>query len=442
MIPSLFSVEGLNATQESGLGKRKAMGSSKNHKAFQESSKDPPASLDQEQEDEVPFLEANWFMLTMGTYFGFHNIKRNSSGALEHSPWRLLPLLLHLSIGISGFVVVAYAIYFTHLEYYQFIMLMPVEFGCGFCMEAYRSHIFWGKHYLNYLSEIEAQGVRMKCFDKMSLIVAGTFLSSITYTACTFLVANLSRELTAILLIPVLHISFMPSLLDICMFSFNLMLKVQTAKLKERISQVSQWTKAELSSVNHQWLLLCRLFRCHNQMFQRALHSRMLHSMVQVMTFTYAFLVIDVMMKELRAENSKPVIVLSIVVPLLWAFVRSFTLTFNGEVINQIYADVLDELRAAVISSNASPDELTELSSLRRLLGHMEARPLALQVWGRDDLGAGIFVQNTGLVLTYLVMVVQMQPMPDTPVDPFDIREQQGSKPLALLMDMGWNKFT
>lgn len=29
------------------------------------------------------------------------------------------------------------------------------------------------------------------------------------------------------------------------------------------------------------------------------------------------------------------------------------------------------------------------------------------------SLGAGAFVQNAGMVLTYLVMVVQMQPLPD-----------------------------
>ncbi|KAK8377692.1 hypothetical protein O3P69_013973 [Scylla paramamosain] len=225
------------------------------------------------------------------------------------------------------------------------------------------------------------------------------------------------------------------------MFSFNLMLKMQIVKLREHIQQVSQWTKAELSGVTRQWLLLCRLFRFHNQMFQRPLHSRMLQSMVQVMTFTYAFFMMDVMMNELSEQNSKELIVLSVLVPLLWAFVRSLSLAFNGEIINQVYEEVLDEVRAAVVRSNRSPDGLTELGSLSRLLGHMEARPLALQVWGRDDLGAGIFVQNSSLVLTYLVMVVQMQPMPDMAPKFFEITEQ-GTKPLVLIGKMGLNRFT
>ena len=122
-----------------------------------------------------------------------------------------------------------------------------------------------GQHYVKYLSEIESQDVKMKCFDRMSTIVAGTFVSSVIHTACTFLVTNLSRELTSILLIPVLQISFLPSLMDISMFSFNLMLKMQTVKLREHIRQVSQWTREEVNGVTHQWLLLCRLFRFHNQ---------------------------------------------------------------------------------------------------------------------------------------------------------------------------------
>ncbi|MPC19320.1 hypothetical protein E2C01_012234 [Portunus trituberculatus] len=453
------STEQLNVIQESVLCEKKAMRPNKNHEVSQESPKDWQASLNLEQENEVSFMEANWFLLTMGMYFGFHNVKRNNSGALEHSYWGLLPILLHLSIVVAGFVVVQYAIMFSSLEYFQKVMLMPVGFGCGFCIEAYCAQIFSGKHYVNYLSEIESQDVRMKCFDKMSFIVAGTFVSSIIHTACTFLVTNLSRELTSILLIPVLQISFLPSLLDICMFSFNLMLKMQTVKLGEHIQQVSQWTKAEVSGVTHQWLLLCRLFRFHNQlllhifldsmlktipgtqMFQKALHGRMLQSMVQVMTFTYALFMIDVMMKELRAQSSEALVVLSVVVPLLWAFLRSISLAFNGEAINHVYGEVLDKMRSAVVHSNASPNNLTEMSSLRRLLSHMEARPLALQVWGRDDLGAGVFVQNSGLVLTYLVMVVQMQPMPDNATRFFEMTEQ-GTKPLALIGKMGFTKFT
>lgn len=61
----------------------------------------------------------------------------------------------------------------------------------------------------------------------------------------------------------------------------------------------------------------------------------MLQSMVQVMTFTYAFFMIDVMMNELNAQSSQTLVVLSVVVPLLWAFVRSLSLAFNGEAINQ-----------------------------------------------------------------------------------------------------------
>lgn len=255
-----------NVPRESGLAEKKAMGPSKIIEVSQNSlSEDQRTSRTLDQEEELPFLEANWFILTISMYFGFHNVRRNSSGALENSHWRLLPMLLHLMIGVAGLLVVQYLYFFTDLDYYQGIMLLPITFGFGFCTDAYLSTIPFAKHYINYLSEIEAQDVRMKSFRNMSFVIAGIFVSAIVHTGCIFLVTNLSTETTSILLIPVLHTSFLPSLLDMCMFSFNLMLKQEMLKLREHIRLVGQWTKAEVSGVAFKWLQLCRLFRLHNQ---------------------------------------------------------------------------------------------------------------------------------------------------------------------------------
>ena len=255
----------MNVTLESGVAERKAMGCCKNIETFQVSSKDRRPSRTLEQEEEVPFLEANWFMLTMATYFGFHSVKRSSSGALKISYWKLLAALLHLTIGILGFLVVQSFYIIDDLDYYQRIMLLPILFGCGFCVEGSLSAISLSKRYIDYVSEIEAQNVRMKSFKNMPFIAAALFLSTTIYTVCTFLVTNLSTEIIVILVIPVFHSSFLPHLLDVCMFSFNLMLNLEVIKLRERMSQIKEWTNEEVSGVASQWLLLCKLFKRHNK---------------------------------------------------------------------------------------------------------------------------------------------------------------------------------
>lgn len=255
-------------TQEPSLAEAAAMGRSKTIKALQESSNEgQKTSRTLEQKKELPFLEASSFMLTIAFNFGFHNVRRNSSGEFENSQWRLLPVSLHFMVGVVGFLVVQYLHWFTKLEYYQGIMLIPIEFGFAFCIESYITNNQFAKHYVKYLSEIEAQKVKILSLEKMLFVIVGVFIpvSSIIYTACILLVANLSIEITSLLLMPVLHTTLLPNFSNMFMVCFNFMLHQEVIKLREHMRQVSHWTMAEISDVASKWLQLCRLFRLHNR---------------------------------------------------------------------------------------------------------------------------------------------------------------------------------
>lgn len=201
----------------------------------------------------------------MAKYLGLHNVKQNSSGALELSLWRVIPVLIYLAISAVGLLVVLYLTFFCKLKYQQIVMIMPITFGIIFSIDTYISTFTIGKHYIQYLSTIEAQDVRMKSFKNMPLIAAGIFVLSTIYTACSLLVTNILQEYVFSLIIPVFTTTYLPTFLDMHIISFNLMLKQQVVKLRHNIRQVSEWTRAEVSSVARQWLQLCRLFRLHNQ---------------------------------------------------------------------------------------------------------------------------------------------------------------------------------
>lgn len=227
--------------------------------------KDHKVSGTSEQDAELPFVQANSFMLSIASCFGFNNVRRGSGGAWEVSPWRVVPMLMHLAISVTGFLFVMYFSLSCNLQYYQGIMILPISFGMFFCIHDYISSIFVNKHYIKYLSTIEAQDVKIKPCTNMPIAAAGAFVSSAIYTACSLLVTNLSQENIFILVVPVLITTYLPTLFDMHMFSFNLMLKQQVVKLKHRIQRVNQWTRKEVSGVARQWLLLCRLFRLHNR---------------------------------------------------------------------------------------------------------------------------------------------------------------------------------
>lgn len=229
-----------------------------------------------EQDGDLPFEKANWFTLSMAKCFGFHNVRRGSSGALENCPWRLVPLLAHLAVSIAGLLVVLYLFIFDNLKYYQGVMILPIAVGMIFCVHAYISSFPLSKSYIKYLSTIETQGVTIKSFNDMSFAAAGTFVSSGIYTACSLLVTNLSQEYLFVLVFPVFTTSYLPTFLDMHMFSFNLMLKQQVVKLRHHIRRVNQWTRDEVSGVARRWLLLCRLFRLHNRVSFPFLLSRQL----------------------------------------------------------------------------------------------------------------------------------------------------------------------
>ncbi|XP_050715819.1 uncharacterized protein LOC126998349 [Eriocheir sinensis] len=306
--------------------------------------KDQKASGTSEQDAELPFVQANLFMFSIASCFGFHNVRRSSGGAWEVSRWRVVPVVVHLAISVAGFLVVIYLIFFCNLKYYQGVMIMPITFGMSFCIGEYISSFSISKHYIKYLSTIEAQDVKMKPYTNMAFVATGTFVSSTIYTACSLLVTNLSQENIFILMVPVFTTTYLPTVLDMHMFSFTLMLKQQVVKLRRRIRRVNQWTREEVSGVARQWLLLCRLFRIHNrvrlpfflsrQVFRKSLYSRLMMAMVQVMAFTFAAVMIDFMMDELKTQTSPTIVVLSVLVPLIWTDARSLGLSLNGEVIN------------------------------------------------------------------------------------------------------------
>lgn len=224
---------------------------------------DPNASKALQQDEELSFSQANRFTLSMARCLGFHNVRRGSNGELELSPWRIVPLLVHLTISVAGLLVLLYLFIFGTLKYYQAIMISPIAFGMAYCVNTYISTVPLSKYYLKYLSTIEAQEVRVVSSNNMCG-VTGIFVSAV-YTACSLLVTNLPQEYLLVLLVPVFTTSNLPTFLEIHMFSFNLMLKQQLIKLRHHIRRVKQWTRDEVSGVARQWLLLCRLFRLHNK---------------------------------------------------------------------------------------------------------------------------------------------------------------------------------
>lgn len=227
--------------------------------------KDQKASGASEQDAELPFVQANLFMFSIASCFGFHNVRRSSGGAWEESSWRMLPVLVHLAISVAGFLVVMNLTFFCNLKYYQGVMITPIVFGMLFCIDEYISTFSISKHFITYLSTIEAQDVNMKPCINMPFVATGTFVSSTIYTACSLLVTNLSQKNNFILMVPVFTTTYLPTFLDMHMFSFNLMLKQQVVKLRHRIRRVNRWTREEVSGVARHWLLLCRLFRLHNR---------------------------------------------------------------------------------------------------------------------------------------------------------------------------------
>lgn len=226
---------------------------------------DQKVSKTPEQDAEVPFMQANWFILRMTTLFGFHNIREGSSGGLEVSPWRMVPLVVHLGVSVAGLLTLMHVIFFCSLQYYQTVMILPIGYGMLFCMDAYILSFHLDKHYVTYLSTIEHQGVKMKPFDKMFCVGVGTVASSIIYTACNLFLTNLPLGYLIALVIPVFKTTYLPTVMDMHMFAFNLMLKQQVDRLRHRLQRVNHWTRAEVAGVARQWLLLCRLFRLHNR---------------------------------------------------------------------------------------------------------------------------------------------------------------------------------
>lgn len=226
---------------------------------------DQKVSKTPEQDAEVPFVQANWFILRISTLFGFHNIREGSCGALEVSPWRMVPLLVHLGISVAGFLALINVTFFGNLEYHQTVMISPMAYGMVFCIDAYISSFHLGKHYVTYFSTIQHQDVKTEYFSKMICIGVGTVVSSIVYTACNLLVTNLSQGYFFVLVIPVFTTTYLPTVMDMQMFAFNHMLKQQVVRLRHRLQRVNHWTRAEVAGVARQWLLLCRLFRLHNR---------------------------------------------------------------------------------------------------------------------------------------------------------------------------------
>lgn len=233
--------------------------------SFQESTgEDQKASGTSEQDKELFFMDANRFVFNIANYLGFHNARKDSSGTWQLSQWRLVPVVVQLAISVAGFLFVIYQEFFCDLQYYQGIMLLPIAFSMSFCIDVYLSTFPISKPYLKYLSTIEAHDVKMKPFKKMPIVATAGLVTSIIYTVCSLLVTSLSQNNIFVLMFPVFTSTYLPTFLDMHMFSFNLMLKQQVSKLRYRIRRVNQWTTAEVSGVARQWLLLCRLFRLHN----------------------------------------------------------------------------------------------------------------------------------------------------------------------------------
>ncbi|XP_042227894.1 uncharacterized protein LOC121870195 [Homarus americanus] len=289
-----------------------------------------PDSSKKEQEDgeELPFIEAFSVVFNVASCLGLHIVRRDDLGVYRISWWKVGTSLLSLINATIGFLTVGYIYLYTGISYYQQVMLLPIVCGCFFYFYGYILWMHTFRDYINYLTVLEANNLKIKKNVYLPLIIIGIAVYSFIYTCCLSLTALLPRETVYELQSILFVISFIPSFLDLHMFSFVKLLITALAKLEKRVRGIEHWTTDDVSLVAQEWLRLCNLFHEHNKNFQYPLHIRLVLLMVQAMTFMFSLVV-------LRPSKSCLTLMLPTLVPLAELSIRFLCVCLVGEILRK-----------------------------------------------------------------------------------------------------------
>ncbi|KAK7067986.1 hypothetical protein SK128_016368 [Halocaridina rubra] len=193
------------------------------------------------------------------------------------------------------------------------------------------------------------------------------------------------------------------------MFSFVGVLYKGLEKLKAKCETIA-CTAEEVHDLANSWLVLRSVLNTHNEVFSYLLHIRLDLFLGQAMAFLFT-------LATIRHSGSPLQVLLASIIPLGEITIRLCAICWAGDGIIAKYNEILDMLREYLCSSqaitwkgNCTGVSEVDFVGLHRLLSRMEAKPMFIQVWGSDKLCINTFVKQMGLVVTYLVVLLQLGP--------------------------------
>ncbi|KAK8398801.1 hypothetical protein O3P69_004119 [Scylla paramamosain] len=320
---------------------------------------------------------------------GIHVIVRNHLGEYVVSGLSVTQAVAMLGISVVCLGIVGRKL-FMPIPLWFFMVLFSVVCGFAFCVFAF-THTFCNarrmQRYMAAFGNVPARVGRGR-----------TVMSGVCYPMLVSVATCLLLPEWVMALPSVLMTSAVPALLDAYMVYFSRGLRDKLQNLAREVRRRDAWTTREVSDVSLRWVAVTQLLKEHNKIFSLTLLLRLLLTLVQAM----AYLIV------LWATTNKilsclPVLAVTFL-PLLELILRLFHLCQSGEELARAGEGVVAGVRCAAYTQPAASAQQLDLSALA---ARLEAHQTRLRIWGMDSLSSSTFVTISGLVLTYLVALIQ-----------------------------------
>ncbi|XP_069981162.1 uncharacterized protein [Penaeus vannamei] len=337
-------------------------------------------------------LDPFQILLVICSVLGLHLLRENADGSFALCRWRLVPMAI---LGLVSLAHLAGALVYLALvspPLWLVVLLVPPCLSFCFCVLTFAQVYRNARALAGYLPGLSALGVEGRRASAPEVASCVLFPVGLVAGACYLLP-------TWHLFLPSLFVaSCVPAVMDVYIMHFVKVLKAAYEALGRDVSSRGSITFQEVQVVAERWLTLTETVAAHNKIFNVILHCRLWLLVLQSMAHLF-------FLWALRHYYGPCLsLLLLTLTPLAELVLRFLYLCNHAEALSRADEKVVEAVQEATVRV---PTGSLEHLGLSAFSCHMVAQPAAVHVWGMDSLSSSTFVSLAGVVLTYLVVILQ-----------------------------------